>query len=225
MVLHVSFLFLAAFGGSLHCLGMCGGFVATVNALSKRTTPRSLPLLGHLFYHGGRLTSYMFLGSLAGALGQILTHPSPFLHNLVDLIAGILILATGLRLLGFLPELGLVKLTGGEGLKRLLASLRRGRRFSTALYLGTFNGFIPCPLISAFIAQAASTSSALAGALTMAILVVGTAPGMILLGRIALSHEARGRAVKVSGALLALLGAMTFLHTFGFIPSPFWGHR
>ncbi len=223
MMLHASFLFLAAFGGSLHCLGMCGGFVAAVNALSKGT-PRSFPILGHLFYHGGRLTSYMFLGALAGAFGQILTRPSPFLHNLVDLIAGISILATGLHLLGFLPELGLVKLPN-EGLKRLLTSLLGVRRFSTALSLGAFNGFIPCPLISAFIAQAISASSALAGALTMAILVVGTAPGMILLGRIVLSHETRGKAVRVSGALLALLGAMTFLHAFGFIPSSFGVHR
>lgn len=163
----------------------------------------------------------MFLGALAGSFGQILARPAPFLHRLIDLSAGLFVLAIGLRLLGLLPELGLVKLTLGEGLKRSLATLVGTRRLSSALSLGLFNGFIPCPLIAAFLAHSASTGSALGGALTMAILVIGTAPGMVLLGRVTLTHETRGRAVKAAGALLGLLGTITLLHAIGVVPSVF----
>ncbi|MFN3476484.1 MAG: sulfite exporter TauE/SafE family protein [Candidatus Methylomirabilales bacterium] len=223
-MLYPSLLLLAAFGGSLHCLGMCGGFVAAVNALSKSPSIRSLPLglLGHLLYHGGRLASYMFLGALAGSFGQVFANPAPFLHRLIDLSAGLFILAIGLRLLGFLPPLHPVKLAGGEALvKGLFASLLGLRPLRAALSLGLFNGLIPCPLIAAFLAHSASTGSALGGALTMAILVVGTAPGMLLLGRVALTHETRWRAIKAAGALLSLLGTITLLHAVGVVPSVF----
>lgn len=223
MMLYPSLLLLAAFGGSLHCLGMCGGFVAAVNALSKSPGDR-FGLLGHLLYHAGRLASYMFLGALAGSFGQILASPAPFLHRLIDLSAGLFILAIGLRLLGLLPPLHLLKLAGGEALiQRLFASLLGFRRLGIALSLGLFNGLIPCPLIAAFLAHSASTGSALGGAFTMAILVIGTTPGMLLLGRGALTYETRWRAVKAAGALLGLLGTITLLHAIGVVPSLFGG--
>ena len=223
MLLHSALLLLAAAGGSLHCLGMCGGFVAGINALGTGTS-RLRGLCGHLVYHGGRLTGYMFLGAVAGACGRLLTSPAPFLHSLIDLVAGLFVLFTGLGLAGFLPTGNLVQLAGAESLAGPLGTLLRARRLSSALYLGLFNGFIPCPLIAAFLAQAAATGSPLPGAFTMGILVLGTAPGMILLGYLTLSRETRGKAVQGSGLLLAVLGIMTTLHAVGWAPSPFGNH-
>ena len=62
--------FAAGFAGSFHCLGMCGGFAC---ALGR--DPRGghgATMLRHLLYNSGRLTTYCFLGVLAGALGQII---------------------------------------------------------------------------------------------------------------------------------------------------------
>ena len=223
MLLHSALLLLTAAGGSLHCIGMCGGFVAGVNALSVGASPLR-GLAGHMVYHGGRLTGYMFLGAVAGACGHLLTSPSPFLHAVIDLAAGLFVLFTGLSLAGLLPTRNLVQLTGTQHLAAPLGALLRVKRLSSALYLGLFNGFIPCPLIAAFLAQAAATGSPLLGAFTMALLVIGTAPGMVLLGYVTLRHETRGKGVQAAGALLAALGAMTILHAVGWVPSPFGAH-
>ncbi|MGQ4808377.1 hypothetical protein NKDENANG_01759 [Candidatus Entotheonellaceae bacterium PAL068K] len=223
-MLHTAMLLLAAMGGSLHCLGMCGGIITAVNALSKSASRRH-GLVSHVAYHSGRLTSYLFLGAMAGACGQIVASPAPFLHTLIDLSAGLFVLGTGLRLLGLLPARSPVQLMWNTtSLTRSLAALLRVKRLSSSLVLGLFNGFIPCPLIAAFLAQAAASGSPFEGALIMAILVVGTAPGMMLMGFIVLSHETRGKAVRAAGGLLALLGAMTLLHAVSGFPSPFREH-
>lgn len=223
MLLHSALLLLAAAGGSLHCLGMCGAFVAGINALGSGAS-RLRGIAGHLVYHGGRLTGYMFLGAVAGACGHLVTAPAPFLHSAIDLVAGLFVLLSGLGLAGFLPTGNLVQLAGAESLARPLGALLRVRRLSSALYLGLFNGFIPCPLIAAFLAQAAATGSPLPGAFTMALLVLGTAPGMILLGFVTLRRETRGKAVQAAGVLLAVLGIMTTLHAVGLAPAPFGDH-
>ena len=57
--------------GSSHCIGMCGGIVAALNlGLTDEAgnKPASL-LLYHLGYNGGRITSYLLVGLLAGSLG------------------------------------------------------------------------------------------------------------------------------------------------------------
>jgi len=48
--------------------------------------------------------------------------------------------------------------------------------------LGVFNGFLPCPLVYAFVAEATSTAGALPGFLTMASFGLGTFPAMLMMG-------------------------------------------
>ncbi|MBI4951427.1 MAG: sulfite exporter TauE/SafE family protein, partial [Myxococcales bacterium] len=58
----------ASLAGSVHCAGMCGGFVALAAGGAAPTAPRRwLPQLG---YHAGRLVAYLALGTAAGALGS-----------------------------------------------------------------------------------------------------------------------------------------------------------
>ena len=59
--------FMASLAGSLHCAGMCGGFVAFYSGTEPGRRGRRY--LAHLTYNGGRLTSYLILGALAGLLG------------------------------------------------------------------------------------------------------------------------------------------------------------
>ena len=62
-------IFAAGFAGSFHCIGMCGGFACALGrdpqgGGATRSAPSALQL--------GRLTTYCFLGGLAGALGQVI---------------------------------------------------------------------------------------------------------------------------------------------------------
>ena len=58
-------LFAAGFAGSFHCIGMCGGFAC---AIGRDPHGHGATVLRHLLYNTGRLTTYCFLGVLAGAL-------------------------------------------------------------------------------------------------------------------------------------------------------------
>ena len=60
-------IFAAGFLGSFHCIGMCGGFAC---ALGRDPRGGVATVGRHLLYNFGRLTTYCFLGALAGALGQ-----------------------------------------------------------------------------------------------------------------------------------------------------------
>ena len=65
-------IFAAGFAGSFHCIGMCGGFAC---ALGRDPQGRGATVLRHLLYNTGRLTTYCFLGGLAGAFGQVICTP------------------------------------------------------------------------------------------------------------------------------------------------------
>ena len=99
--------------GSSHCLGMCGGIVAALNmgvADGPTSKPRSL-LIYQLSYNGGRISSYLLVGLLAGSLGAGLAQLgiSPVAGKLVAaafMIALGLYLANWWRGLAVLEKLG-----------------------------------------------------------------------------------------------------------------------
>ncbi len=64
---YYALLFLAGFAGSFHCIGMCGGFACALGSDPRGAGATSVR---HLLYNTGRLTTYCFLGGLAGGLGQ-----------------------------------------------------------------------------------------------------------------------------------------------------------
>src|SRR3984893_17321911 len=166
-------LFAAGFAGSFHCIGMCGGFAC---ALGRDPDGHAATVLRHLLYNTGRLTTYCFLGGLAGTLGQVISTPQGMTVSLVGgsldsaqrilaIVAGLLMIGMALQFFGLLQ--GFHRLAAsGFGSSTLAISLRslltaRGR--AAPLAFGVFNGFLPCPLVYAFVAQAASAAGALPG--------------------------------------------------------------
>jgi sulfite exporter TauE/SafE len=214
-------LFAAGFAGSFHCIGMCGGFAC---ALGRDPSGHAgSTVLRHLLYNTGRLTTYCFLGGLAGALGQVICTPQGTAISMLSggldavqrglaIVAGLLMIAMALQFFGLLPRLH--RLAIGFGSSTLAASLRSlltapGR--AAPLAFGVFNGFLPCPLVYAFLAEAASTAEALAGFLTMASFGLGTFPAMLMMGGVgrALAPAWRRRGVWFAGSCILLLGIIT----------------
>jgi uncharacterized protein len=68
-----------------------------------------------------------------------------------------------------------------------------------------------CPLVYAFLAEAASTAAALPGFLTMASFGLGTFPAMLMMGTLgqALAPAWRQRGVWLAGSCILLLGFVT----------------
>jgi sulfite exporter TauE/SafE len=216
-------LFVAGFAGSFHCIGMCGGFACALGADGRGAGATSLR---HVLYNTGRLSSYCFMGAVAGALGQVICtslatdsqRPAPLLsvslaagQRALAVTAGLLMIIMALRFFGLR---GWHSVSGGFGSSTLVVSLRSliGRRgFAAPLALGVLNGFLPCPLVYAMIAQAASTFDALSGCLTMAAFGLGTFPAMLAMGGIGrlLAPSWRQRGVRVAGGFILALGLVT----------------
>ena len=213
-------IFFAGFAGSFHCIGMCGGFAC---ALGRDPQGRGATVLRHLLYNTGRLTTYCFLGGLAGAFGQVICTPQgtaiPLLSGPLDtgqrilaILAGLLMIAMALQFFGLLPRLHRITTSSFAGaLAASLRSLLTAPGHTAPLAFGVFNGLLPCPLVYAFAAQAASTAGALHGFLTMAAFGFGTFPALLLTGGVgrALAPAWRQRGVWLAGSCILLLGLVT----------------
>ena len=220
--------FAAGFAGSFHCIGMCGGFAC---ALGGDARGPSETVLRHLVYNLGRLTTYCFLGSVAGALGQVLCTPQgtvvPLLGGPLDtgqrvlaVTAGLLMIAMAMQFFGLLQRWNRVATGfGSTTLSMTLRGLLKAPGRAAPLAFGVFNGFLPCPLVYAFAAQAASTGGALAGFLVMASFGLGTFPAMLTMGGVGrvLAPAWRQRGVWLAGSCILLLGVITLGR--GLLPS------
>ena len=220
---YYALLFIAGFAGSFHCIGMCGGFACALGPDGRGAGATSLR---HLLYNTGRLSTYCFLGGLAGALGQVICtalapgtqRAAPLLSASLDfgqralaVMAGLLMIIMALSFFGLR---GRYRVAGGFGSSTLVVSLRSllGRRgFATPLALGVLNGFLPCPLVYAMIAQSASTFDVLSGCLTMAAFGLGTFPAMLAMGGVGrlLAPSWRQRGVRLAGGFILVLGLVT----------------
>lgn len=198
----------AGFAGSFHCLGMCGGFACGLGADPRG---RAATAVRHLLYNGGRVTTYVFLGALAGTLGYALQAQAALAQAVLSGLAGLLILAMAWQLLGRLPAAQPATAGAAVRFAAPLASLARARGPRAPLALGVANGFLPCPLVYAFLAKAGASASASEAALTMAVFGLGTFPAMLFAGGAGrvLAPVWRSRGVRIAGAFLLVLGLIT----------------
>jgi sulfite exporter TauE/SafE len=197
--------------GSVHCAGMCGGFVAIAgDGVSGKAR-----VLTQLTYNAGRLVSYVVLGALAGALGHgiDLAGSAAGIGRLAAVVSGSLMILWGL---GALLETQGVRLVGVRlrlpaRLNRALAALRGLPPMWRALSLGLATTVLPCGWLYAFAVTAAGTGSPVHGALVMAAFWAGNAPVLLGLG-VLLSH-AVGRAHRylpvLSAAVIFCIGLFT----------------
>ena len=228
--------FLASLAGSVHCIGMCGGFAC---ALGSDPRGAAASLRRHLIYNLGRATTYCFIGTVVGFLGLLLVGhhgentTASLAQRVLAVVSGLLIVFVGLQFFGF--SLRRRFRLGGFGAQHLTSALGRLLKApgsGAPLAFGVLNGFLPCPLVYAFAAQAAGTGGPLPGFLTMASFSLGTFPAMLLMGGAGLwlrsrsaraapagapfGHVALVRAdhrqqiLRVAGGLIVVLGLITF---------------
>ena len=222
---YYAMIFVAGFAGSFHCVGMCGGFAC---ALGSDPAGRRATVERHLLYNTGRLTTYTFIGVLAGTLGQGLVGQSlpgslAAGQRVLALASGTLMILMAMQFFGYFQRVHLF-VTGFAGntlvvsLRNLIAAPGRG----APITLGVINGWLPCPLVYAFAAQAAATAGPLQGFMTMLAFGLGTFPAMLMMGGTGelIRPAWRRRGVWLAGLFLLILGAITFAR--GVIP--FAGH-
>jgi len=213
-------IFLGGFLGSSHCIGMCGPLALALGANQNRVRTN---VCRQLVFTVGRIFTYSFIGAAAAFSGWWLGRlPSTMINvqALLSIAAGVALVLLGLSYAGLLhvPSarwLPASSCTSAKWLKTLLM----GPGYTSALLAGVFTGFIPCGLVYAFLAYAASTGDVARGWLTMVVFGLGTAPLMVLAGcsGTLLSHTARGRALKIAAWCVIVTGVISIARGAGYI--------
>ncbi|MGE0222176.1 MAG: sulfite exporter TauE/SafE family protein [Acetobacteraceae bacterium] len=220
-------LFLAgAAGGAMHCAPMCGGFVLGQVADRLARTPaarlcewRRVSAAMLLPYHLGRLTTYAGLGAAAGFGGAMLAR-IPYVSAALLLAGAVLFLLIATR--HALPLFTAFN-AAPAWLIRLTGAARTSPSQPAALktYLtGICLGFLPCGLLYAALAVAASAGTAVMGAMAMIGFGLGTVPALLVVGIAGTVAGHRWRkgmaaiaptAMILNAVLLAVLAVRTLL--------------
>ncbi len=215
MNLLVGSIFVASLLGSVHCVGMCGPFVAIA------VGGRSQSIRGNAgvqaAYHAGRLITYVTLGTLAGAVGS--------LFDLAAGLAGVKPLAAitaGLTMIGF-GGIALARQAGvhfgcGRAPRFLQPPLRAAHAAAQSLgpiaratVIGLLTTLLPCGWLWLFVVSAAGTARPELGALTMLVFWLGTLPMLIVIGTGVQSilGPASRRLPGITSLMLVIVGIYT----------------
>jgi len=184
---------LMGLAGSGHCAVMCGSVASAVCGRPKAS----------LAFNIGRVLTYAALGAVAGAIGGTFTLATVALRPL----AAIALVGLGLHLAGVTSLFASVERLGAP-LWRRIAPLTK--RPLPTFALGALWGLVPCGLVYAAVAVAATAGSAAHGALVMLAFGAGTLPLMTLLA--ALAGPVVGRVTRhafvrrTAGLFVLLLG-------------------
>jgi len=192
--------------GSAHCVGMCGGFVVLLGVGDRRGALRRQGA-----YFMGKTAAYAALGALAGAAGGLLGDALRAFSGALGVGLGVLLVLAGLAVCGVAwgraPRASRLVAHLGPAVGRLVGS----GRTPALVALGALNGLLPCGLVYAMLARAASTGSAATGALTLAVFGLATVPALAATGLagVRLRPERRLLFQRVAGVLVVAMGLLT----------------
>jgi len=221
-------LLVAGFASGVHCVGMCGGIVT---AFGTQRTSAVIPVRAsagadfarQLAFNGGRISSYMLGGALAGLAGGAAAAMAGALpvQALLYAIANVMLVLVGLYLMGAARLLARLEPLGGPLWRRLQPFAARGlaaRTLPQAYAAGLAWGWLPCGLVYGALAAAAFAGTPAGGALAMFAFGLGTLPNLIAAGLAAawLRRWFAQRAVRVgAGAIVLGFGVFGLAHASG----------
>jgi sulfite exporter TauE/SafE len=207
--------FLLGLFSTMHCVGMCGGIIGALSlSLPEEIRNNKARLFTFvLSYNVGRITSYSIAGLIAGAVGTSVLQSAGFDqgHTVLKFVGVAMMIAIGLYLTGWLPQIAGVEKIGIPLWKRLEPL---GRKLvpvvsiPRALAYGLIWGWLPCGLVYFVLIWALTAGDALHGALTMLAFGLGTLPTLIAAGFMTswITRFARSaRARQVVGVLIMMM--------------------
>lgn len=225
-MIELPLVFISGVLGSAHCVGMCGGFALAIGGGAATV---SANLRRQAVYSAGRITTYAFLGAVAGYGGWRATTGQ--VNNWVNvqavlaIVAGVLIVAQGLMAAGVWPRSRRAAATGMPCLaSSALATFLRSPGWTSALIAGVMTGFLPCGLVYAFLALATSSGHVGLGLLTMVSFGLGTVPVMVLTGcgGSLMSLALRRRVFQAAAWCVVVAGMISIARGAGFLDIPGW---
>jgi len=190
--------------GGVHCLGMCGGVVGGLTfSLESRVQTSWFKMMPYqLLYNIGRISSYMIIGAIFGALGAGLGSLATFLpaQQLLQVVAGLFMIALGLYLGGWWFGVAKIEKVGQSLWLRLAPYAKKMtpvKYYHQAWLYGLIWGWLPCGLVYSMLIMAMTAGGALSGAAVMLAFGLGTLPNLLLMGVFAFYFTRLSRMVWV----------------------------
>jgi sulfite exporter TauE/SafE len=203
--------------GGVSCAAVQGGLLAGLITRQRNNAPPPglwraqladdlAPVGGFL---AGKLVSHTIAGALLGLLGSAM-RLAPAVQTGLQIAAGLLIITFGLAQLGVAGFRNIVIEPPLSWLRFVRNRARSQAALAPAL-LGVATVLIPCGVTLSVAALAMTTGSALAGAATMAVFVIGTMPLFAALGYLARRAATawRGRLALLTGLVVLAMGLYT----------------
>ncbi len=181
--------FLLGLFSTIHCVGMCGGIIGALSlslpAHIRSDKPQMLMFV--TTYNAGRIFSYSLAGLAAGAIGTGVLTTLGFEHGhaILRTVGVVMMVAIGLYLAGWLPQLAVVEKMGVPVWKKLEPIGRRLLPVASlpkALAYGIIWGWLPCGLVYFVLVWALTAGNAVQGGLTMLAFGLGTLPTLLATG-------------------------------------------
>ena len=207
--------------GSIHCAGMCGPILLTVNRLGSGGQSEFLRML---VYHVARVFTYALLGIAAGYTGTILMTSG--LGRAIAITSGALLVLSamgvtaGLRVKRVPAAWSSIVVRAGAAAAKLV----RTHPLAGYVVLGLANGLFPCGLLYAALASSVAIGTVGGSLIFMLAFGLGTTP---LLMSVALSTTlvpaSMKRRISLAGPIaMALVGTLLIVR--GILPLKPMGH-
>lgn len=195
--------------GSIHCVGMCGGFVF---ALAQNSTHRLHFLQKQTAYYLGKTLTYTLLGALVGALGHALSTLFTRFQIVLSISLGLVLVFMGLGMLGILKRYQFpALLRPWKNISAMMGKLLGKGSRSAPFALGLMNGLLPCGLVYAALVLAAASGTFSQGMLIMGVFGISTIPALFAtaIAGVFMKPAWRHQIHMISGVILIGLGLLT----------------
>ncbi len=181
--------FLMGLFSSMHCIGMCGSIIGTLTfSLSPEIRNNKKLLLPFVFnYNFGRITSYAMAGALVGTIEALLTMHlgETHGHRILQLLSSAVMAGAGFYIAGWFARFAYIEKAGILIWKKIEPYGRKlipVKNHQQAYLFGLVWGWLPCGLVYAALALAATAGDITKSALTMLAFGLGTLPAVIGVG-------------------------------------------
>lgn len=202
------------------CMAVVGGLVLSMSANFAKEGDKIKP---QIYFHSGRLISFLVFGGVIGALGSAfqLGITGTFI---LSLLVALVLLILGINLLDVFHFTKKLQPTLPKFISDHFLELKKANHSLTPLALGIATFFLPCGFTQSMQIYSLSTGSFMAGALTMFSFALGTLPVLLLLsfGSLGIRDKTRsGIFFKTAGLVViffAFFNLLNSLSIIGLIP-------
>ncbi|KKQ42944.1 MAG: putative membrane protein [Microgenomates group bacterium GW2011_GWC1_37_8] len=192
--------------GGISCFAVQGGLLAS--SLTNQKERQKFLIITFLT---SKLVAYLLLGVALGILGSSLVI-SPKLQGLMQILAGIFMLATVGKLLDLHPVFRQFVITPPKQIFRILRKTSISENAFAPAFLGFLTVLIPCGITQSMMLLSVASGSPFYGSLILGAFVLGTSPVFFGLG-LASSQILQRKSLKYVASAAILILALISINT------------